>query len=307
MAALTLDDIPVCKSALSLRKHRAAPAGLMLDINPQTQSAAMKAFAEHGDFGGPYNGIVVKDVDDLGLLDDCESLLYLELRSGLKKSDVPRVEKLYNLRGLRISDPKAGIDFGCFPQLEEFLGDWHAGNSGIGQCRELRELRAWRFKPTSKDLAAFAGCVRLEQLTLIQTTIESLSGIEALEDLRYLDMAYAANVTSLEPLADPAVDLREIAFQNMKKIADYAPLASISKLRRLKLSSCAPMPDLRWTAGMDALDFFSFVETSVKDNDLTPLLNLPRLRYVGTMNKRSYSHTAEAIMDELEAKRSAPN
>lgn len=46
-------------------------------------------------------------------------------------------------------------------------------------------------------------------------------------------------------------------------------LDGIERLRRLQLTTCAPIPDLQWTAGMDSLDFFSFVETKVEDGDLS--------------------------------------
>ena len=46
---------------------------------------------------------------------------------------------------------------------------------------------------------------------------------------------------------------------------------------------------------MANLDFFSFVETPVADGDLCPLLELPRLEYVGTMDKRHYSHKCDEI------------
>ena len=62
------------------------------------------------------------------------------------------------------------------------------------------------------------------------------------------------------------------------------------------------MPDLAWTKGMDDLDFFSFVETNVEDGDLAPLLDLPRLEYVGTMDKKHYNYTFDAI-NELLAQR----
>jgi hypothetical protein len=53
---------------------------------------------------------------------------------------------------------------------------------------------------------------------------------------------------------------------------------------------------------MRRLDFFSFVDTNVLDGDLSPLLDLPKLRYVGTMDKRNYSHKM-AEFNELLAQR----
>jgi len=60
------------------------------------------------------------------------------------------------------------------------------------------------------------------------------------------------------------------------------------------------MPDLKWTRGMDRLDMFSFVETNVEDGDLSPLLELPTLRYVGTMDKKHYNYRFEEMNEILE-------
>lgn len=59
------------------------------------------------------------------------------------------------------------------------------------------------------------------------------------------------------------------------------------------------MPDLKWTKGMDQLDFFSFVGTNVEDGELSPLLELPRLRYVGSMDKKHYNFKLAAIKEQL--------
>lgn len=50
---------------------------------------------------------------------------------------------------------------------------------------------------------------------------------------------------------------------------------------------------------MEQLDFFSFVETNVEDGDLSPLLNIPSLRYVGTSDKKHYNYKFTAINELL--------
>ena len=47
---------------------------------------------------------------------------------------------------------------------------------------------------------------------------------------------------------------------------------------------------------------FRFVDTKVLDGDLSPLLSLPKLESIGTMDKRHYSHTTAEIMAALAAK-----
>ena len=210
---------------------------------------------------------------------------------------------LYNLRGLRIDTPGAGIDFSWFPELEIFSGDWHRDNCNLGHCRELRTLRLRQFKPASSDLSDLTSATRLETLDIVKTDITSLAGVEALEDLRYLDITYAPKLVSLDALSVGDCGIREIGFESVKKISSYNPLVSVRFLRRLKLFSCAPMPDLTWTRGMNRLDFFSFVETNVENGDLSPLLDLPLLRYVGTMDKKHYNYKSEKLNELLDQRR----
>jgi len=142
----------------------------------------------------------------------------------------------------------------------------------------------------------------VEWLEITQTNIASLAGIETLEDLRYFHLSNAGKLRTLEALGAETIDLRELDIQTAKKIESYQPLGTLRRLRRLKLSSCAPMPNLSWVAGMNWLDSFSFVETNVEDGNLSPLLELSKLRYVGTMDKRHYNLKFDAINEMLNSK-----
>lgn len=289
-----IDGAPFRESIFSLGNYRAAPCGLLLDIRPESLESALETLAHHGTHGNLFDGLRVTGLENLEFLRDYSSLRYLETEN-VSAEGLRCIESVSNLRGLRLESPKAGLDFSCFPQLEEFVGDWHRDNIGIGNCGELRRLHAFGLRSTQPGLSSLAGCVRLERLYLVRPGITSLGEIDVLEDLRYLDIAYAPKIKDLTPLAASKVDLREIQLTNLKNISDYAPLARIRRLRRLILSKCAPMADLAWTKGMDYLDFFTFVDTKVLNRDLSPLLSLPLLRIASAGNRRDYSHTDKEL------------
>lgn len=294
MPTFQLNGVELSSSSLTQRAYRAASCGFMVHVTPQNQSEALRAYVE-----GDYSGIHLSGVSDLSFLKDFPSLRYIEI-ADQKDVNTRPLDGLTNLRGLRLDTPGTGIDFSCFPHLEVFVGDWHGDNCNVHMSRELRQLRAWHFKPKSGNLEDIANTTRLEWLALTQTSITSLEGLETLDDLRYLELAYAPKLESIEVFEENDLEIREIELQNAKRIATYEPLASFRRLRRLKISNCAPMPDLKWTNGMSNLDFLSFVETNVEDGDLLPLLKLPALRYVGTENKRHYSHKMEYLNELLE-------
>ena len=294
-----MDGIEVCTSAFSLRSYRATPCLFLVPVTAANKERALADYTELLECSR-CQGLRVSGIADLSFLGEFPNLLYLEIVDQ-KRVNTRQLDGLTNLRGLYVESPSAGIDFTCFPELESFgCGQWHAENRNLDKARELRRLRIWGFKPVSKDLCDLANIPRLECLELDKTTILSIAGIETLEDLRYVDMAYAPKLESLDAFASKGVRIRELAIEKAKAIASYKPIASIDRLRRLRLSYCAAMPDLKWTKGMRHLDFFSFVETNVEDGDLSPLLKLPKLRYVGTMDKRHYNYKFKELNESLE-------
>lgn len=284
----------VCTSHLTQMSFRAGCCEFLVSVTPENQNQALEAFRK----GSNISGLRVSGIADLSFLADFPNLRYLEVVDQRRVNTRP-IEGLSNLRGLRLETPGTGIDFSCFSELEVFVGDWHIDNSNVHRCEELRQLQVWQFKPKSLDLSDFANTTRLEWLYLTQTGIASLAGLETLRDLRYCEIAYAPKLESLEVLTSDRIELRELSFRKAKKILSFEPIAALRCLRRLNLFDCASMPDLKWINGMEQLDFFSFVETNVEDGDLSPLLNLPSLRYVGTSDKKHYNYKFTAINELL--------
>jgi protein phosphatase 1 regulatory subunit 7 len=298
MSGLRWDDVEVRFSALCHKTFKASPCGFLLPMTLGTKNEMLAKFRPKGAFGD-YSGLWISGIADLSFLQEFSDLRYLEVVDQ-KRVDTRQLECLRNLRGLRIDSPGAGIDFSWFPELELFVGDWHVDNRNLSHCCELRTLRIRQFKPRSADLSDIANVTRLESLDIVETDISSLGGVETLADLRYLEIAYAPKLTKLDALSVGDCGIREISFECVKNVSSYKPIASLPDLRRLKLFSCAPIPDLRWTKGMNRLDFFSFVETNVEDGDLSPLLDLPRLQYVGTMDKKHYNYKFAKLNEILD-------
>lgn len=297
MTDFHLHGLDVCISWLTQRSFRAACCELLLNVTPKNKTKALAAFKREGEFGA-YSGLRVSGIADLSFLKDFPDLLYLEV-IGQKRVNTRHLDGLRNLRGLRLESPGAGIDFARFPELEVFVGDWHVDHRNLDRACELRQLRAWHFHPRSRDLSDLANITRLEWLELTQTSITSLAGLKTLEDLRYFTVAYAPRLESLEGLGRGGPEIRELHLAKAKAIRSYRPIASISHLRRLMISACASMPNLKWLAGLNQLDFFSFVETNVEDGDLSPLLELPELRYVGTLDKKHYNYGCDLLNEIL--------
>ncbi len=299
MGKLLLDGVEVTTSQLSWRLGDAACCYLLAAVTPATTTRELVHLMEGiGDLR--YSGLRLVGLVDLSVVRKFPSLRYVEIASEHPVDPRP-LECLDNLRGLALQQPSAGLDFASFPKLEEFVGDWHVGNANLRQ-ETLSDLRVTGFNPPCRDLSVLRELNGLVNLSLTKTNIHSLTGLEGLEDLRTLAVAYAPKLAALDSLATSAPGLRQLHFGHAKAIESYAPMSGLRLLRKLQLSACAPMPDLGWIAALERLSFLSFVDTNVVSGDLSPLLSLGRLRYVGTFKKRHYSHSPEELNAVLQGR-----
>lgn len=274
--------------------YRSAPCDLLLVINPNNLKEAIHELKQ-SEFTY-YSGIRLENIDDLEFLTEFPLLLYLEVISD-KPVNIAPIESLHNIRGLHIADPKNGLDFNKFPHLEIFIGKWHEKNQNLESCRDLRSILISNYNSKTKDFSELKNIVRLENLDIICSNIESLKGIETLKDLKNLMIAYAPKLKNISDITK--TNLREIEFANVKKIEDYRFLSNLEYLRKIILDNCADIEDINWISYLNNLDFFTFMKTNIVDGDLDSLLHLPNLRYVGSFNKKHYNLKIEEINKQL--------
>lgn len=275
--------------------YRAAPCDLLLTINPNNRKETIDEFRK-SEFAY-YSGIRLENIYDLEFLEEFPLLLYLEVFSD-KPVNITPIEKLHNIRGLQIIEPKNGLDFSNFPHLEVFAGKWNENNKNIDSCRDLRSVMISNFNSKRKDFYELRNIVRLENLEIIRTNIESLKGIETLQDLKYLMLAYAPRLHDISDIGQ--TNLREIEFDCIKNIQDYSYLGAIKYLRKMRISKCGAIKNISWINNLKYLDFFTFVETNIVDGDLSPLLQLPELRYVGSFDKKHYNLKMDEIKSHID-------
>ncbi len=88
--------------------------------------------------------------------------------------------------------------------------------------------------------------------------------------------------------------------EHAKRIKNYDVLQSLSELKTLRVHESAPFADISFINSLSRLTEFRFVNTTVIDGNMQPLLeHKPRLEAVAFNNKRHYSHTEKQIKQEL--------
>ncbi len=185
---------------------------------------------------------------------------------------------------------KETIDFTANKKMTKCFLSWWNGASSIFEC-------PW-----------------LEDLYLDRTTKYDLSGLGALKKLRKLQVGNST-YDSLAWLPDLADHLIELSLYNCRKITDFTPISSCSKLERLVLSGCKELLKLDFLNKQYKLNVLNISDTGeiesfaplkelkelkafacagkttiIKDGDLHVLTELPKLAMVMFAPRRHYTH-----------------
>lgn len=96
------------------------------------------------------------------------------------------------------------------------------------------------------------------------------------------------------------LEFLHINLSNKFKFTDE--LLGLKKLRVLCLNACGPIDSLDFLNNFPNLIDFRFVNTNVLDGNLKPILDHPKIRTVGFLNKRHYNYQDDRIKLELENK-----
>jgi len=231
---------------------------------------------------------------DIHFLERYDFFTHLTVSEGLIDIDISAVHYLHKLKYLSLSNGKQGIDFSNFPLLEEASIDWNNKLINFKQCKSLKKLQLWRYKPASRSFLELIGLNNLESLEITQSNIESFSGFENFKHLNHFGGYYLPKLTSLNGLEN-LKELKTLVVENCKKIINYeSTLGKLLGLKKLILSNCGELNDIEFIEKMTNLKFFSFVGTSVKNGNLMTLKE-KKMDFVGFDNKRYYSHKMKEI------------
>ena len=185
------------------------------------------------------------------------------------------------------------------PEAARWRGEWKA------LCRlprndALRYLFVMHHKSADGDLGNLDVPAQLTYLELLSSNARNIGVLPA--GLRRLELRRCVKLETAQGLAASCPELRHLHLKTSRKFQDLSSLFKLKRLEVLCLNGCGDLPDLKFLARFPRLRDFRFVDTNVLDGDLSPLLSLPKLESIGTMDKRHYSHTTAEIMAALAAK-----
>lgn len=123
-------------------------------------------------------------------------------------------------------------EYSALTQLKKLTVSHHKTSSGWLEHDGVVDLTIHKYK--ADDLTALSKMQSVKRLTLVQSSIKSLRGIEQLSHLETLHIQSARNLTDLTPLLkSPCIE--NLIFDAYTKVIDWDFLADIKQLKQLNV------------------------------------------------------------------------
>lgn len=191
------------------------------------------------------------------------------------------------------------LDLARFPKLRLLSCEWNQVAETIEQTTFLEHVSLGSYAPN--DLTPLAHLASLRLLRMKgRPAIQSLDGVESMLWIEHLGIYLAPleDISALARLASPI--LAELHLASCKRLGSVESLRPLVGLRVLDVSNAGLIESLHPIAGAQLLEVLHLYEsTNIVDGDLSPLLELARLRDFRMMNRRHYSPSVQDVKIRL--------
>ena len=243
--------------------------------------SSTRSLKEHIDFIQSNNIekalIIAENIDFVTMCPSLQHLKIVPADSAGDKFDYSPLYKMPQIKSLSCStvygfkeEFSTCIDFAQINGLE-CVSASNGGQQNYNAVMTLKSLGLSDYK--HQDLSdAFASSI-LDTLTVIQSKIKSLEGIQRSQKMQCLYLYYNRSLSDISPLQHVKQTLRALRIENCPKIEDFSVLGQLENLELLELSGSNELPDLSFLKTMKNLKTFIF-SVNVKDGDLSPCVDL---------------------------------
>ncbi|MCJ8270786.1 MAG: hypothetical protein MJK04_15450 [Psychrosphaera sp.] len=241
-----------------------------------------------------FHGYALANLDFLHQL---KGLKAISIQDGYP--DISALFEHHGLESLVFEALKQPLDLNLFPNISYLRGTWSAKLKNLNQAKHLAHLGLWQYKPKSTDASELANLPMLEFLELNMSNMTSLNGIDKCNNLQILKLAYIRKLSDISALANASAPIKDVHFQNCKRITDYRFLGQLQSLKVLDIEKCADIANLDFIGQSSQLEKLFFHGTTLLSGDLSPCLNHPKLNTISYNNKKCYSHKSDELHYQL--------
>jgi internalin A len=194
--------------------------------------------------------------------------------------------------------PGTPVDLAGLPRLTSLGAAWDEVHDTFHEPEGLREIVIVDYDEV--DLQPLSVQPSLETITLkAAPRLETLYGVDHFA-LRKLHVGLARELEDIDALALASQSLREVDFETCLGIYEIEGLGELGQLRFLGISDCGRIPSIRPLENLTRLEcLYAWGSTRVEDGDLSPLLQLPRLKEIRMRDRREYRPRVREIADVL--------
>lgn len=228
---------------------------------------------------------------DIDFLRDCPKVRKVNI-VGSSLENYEGLSYLIHLQVLYFGEPKTKVDISQFTELEELYVDINKNVIGLEECRKLRVLKLWKYKPQSKNLLGISKLSNIEELEVTQSTITDLTGISSLPKLLKFGLYYSNKLESIKQITEGNRVLKELSIESCKYIQDFSEIIALKNLEKLLITESGEIPSIHFIGELPKLKSFVFMGTTVVDGNLNPCIGL---EYVAFTDKKHYSHRMKDI------------
>ncbi len=181
-----------------------------------------------GVFGSPGFGFAEQDLDFLKDIPFIESVWFWDVAL----NDIDGLYALANLRHFGLHPKRPAIEFDKFRQLQSAVIELRPKDSGLAQLQSLQTLHLWRHK--EKHLALLSLPDSLVELQLNWASMNSLDQLQALPNLRRLELHHCRSLESLGVLCEKFPNLEHLVIAACGRMSADEGSRSVRGSRKLK-------------------------------------------------------------------------
>jgi hypothetical protein len=211
-----------------------------------------------------------------------------------KGGDLEVLKGFKNLRCLVVMSQKENdypfIDFSWFPNLEMLFIDSFKNTVNF----EKSNVTSLNYLHNGTDLTDFTPPHTMTSLS-VTGKIKSLAGIEKIQQLKKIRFRMLTNVKETHHL-DMLSNLQCLELKHCTKI-DYNNFTSNFNIKYLfleLLETKVKLPSIQFLSKLPNIEGV-VIQADIADGDISPLLNMPKLKKCWFQNKKNYSHSFEGI------------
>lgn len=221
--------------------------------------------------------IIAENID---FIVKCPSLKYIKIIPVDSVGDGFDYSPLYNMPQIKCL--QCSTQYGFYEQYSTSidcskingLEDIHVTNTKYQSFNEIVTLKGLGLSNYKKnDLSEAFNSVMLDTLSIFQSKLISLDGIQKSQKMQCLYLYYNRSLRDISALKNIKNTLKALRIENCPKIEDFSVLCELENLELLELSGSNTLPDLFFLKQMKNLKTFVF-DINILDGDLSSCLDL---------------------------------